>query len=263
MNNNRVYKDLRQGDVLNFSIFENLISSSCLKLNVNAANGDICVVVSQDCDIVGDENAEPFLEFIVGNHLDKMDGNCQYGKNPRILHLLYKDSAYSFSVHNRFFVRKINFGPIEFTNEKNVLSPDDKKIMKRWLGRRYTRAAFPDEFNKRLSCGTSAKIIGKKISANISHIFFDVCDDEFPDNQDYDLNVLVVVNDGLGKAERDEIENEYLDAFSVKGINLTLSVVNEDEVTLADLKSYRLWEKEGISISKGHAGPIEEAESIS
>lgn len=64
MNNNRVYKDLRQGDVLNFSIFENLISSSCLKLNVNAANGDICVVVSQDCDIVGDENAEPFWNLL-------------------------------------------------------------------------------------------------------------------------------------------------------------------------------------------------------
>lgn len=263
MGNNRIYKNLRQGEVLDSSILMNLVSISCLKLNVDAADGDICVVVSQDCDIVGDIDAEPFLEFVIGKRIDKIDGNCEYGKNPRTLHLSHKDCDYLFSVHNRFFVKKDDINSFEFANEKIALTLDDKKVMKRWLGRRYTRAAFPDEFNKRLKCGTSAKIVGKEISANVSHVFFDVCDDELPDNQDYDLNVLIVVNNHLDQAKRDEIENKYFEAFSVKGINLNLFVVNEDEVTLKDLKSYRLWEKEGVSISKGHARPIEEAESIS
>lgn len=104
------------------------------------------------------------------------------------------------------------------------------------MGSRYTRAAFPDAFNDRMS--KAFHIADKSISSKVSHIFFDVSDEELPPTESYKLNALIVV-DTDDEELKNEIEEKYSDAFDVEGIDLYLRVVTESEVSLKKLKNYK------------------------
>lgn len=143
-------KDLRQCDIFDSSVLKSLQGFCPIKLNVELSEKSFCVVVTQDCDIVHEKKEEePFVEFIIGNPTD--DKSCKNGKNPRKLHLENKEQILEFIIHNRFFVKKDSLVGFEFSDVLFELTSDNKKILKKWLGNRYTRAAFPDEFNIRLA----------------------------------------------------------------------------------------------------------------
>ena len=99
--------------------------------------------------------------LIIGNFSEAK--SCKNGRSPRKLHLENNDQILEFIIHNRFFVKKDSLVGFEFSDVLFELSPDNKKILKKWLGNRYTRAAFPDEFNTRLSKSNASKIIEKSL----------------------------------------------------------------------------------------------------
>lgn len=260
----KTLNDIRQCDIFNNTVLNNLMNYEPVKLDVSYSDNSFCVVITQDCDIVHTKiEDEPFIEFIIGNPTE--DKSCKNGKNPRKLHLENDDNTFEFIVHNRFFVKKEKLSDYKFadSNDLGELTAENKKILKKWLGNRYIRAAFPDEFNKRLSnSNVRKKLLDKPISSKVSHIFFEVEDRELTFNETYQLNVMVVVN--ASDSETTQIEDAYFDCFdNITGIESRVSVVTEDEVTLKDLRNYKRWDKDSITFSKPNQSfPIEVIDQV-
>lgn len=258
----KTLNDLRQCDVFDNSVLNSLQSLSPVNLNVALSEKSFCVVITQDCDIVHTPpEEEPFIEFIIGNLSE--DRSCKNGKNPRKLHLENNGQILEFIVHNRFFVTKDSLSRFDFSNIFLELTVDNKKILKKWLGNRYTRAAFPDELNARLAKAKVSRLTEKGISSRVSHIFFEVEDRELPSEEIYQLNVMVVV-DNSDDVNKNNIEDAYFEVFEhIEGIETNLRVVTEDEVTLKDLQNYKRWDKDSISFSKKNQSlPIEEIDKL-
>lgn len=258
----KTLNDLRQCDVFDYSVLNSLQGLSPVNLNVALSDKSFCVVVTQDCDIVHEPTEEdPFIEFIIGNLSE--DKSCKNGRNPRKLHLENNGQILEFIIHNRFFVKKDSLAGFDFSDVLFELTLDNKKILKKWLGNRYTRAAFPDEFNTRLAKAKVSKLTEKGISTRVSHIFFEVEDKELLTDEIYNLNVMVVVDDSAD-TEKDKIEDAYFEVFdSIDGIKSNLRVVTEDEITLKDLQKYKRWDKDSISFSKKKQSlPIEEIDKL-
>lgn len=258
----KTLNDLRQCDVFDNSVLNSLQSLSPVNLNVALSEKSFCVVITQDCDIVHTPpEEEPFIEFIIGNLSE--DRSCKNGKNPRKLHLENNGQILEFTIHNRFFVKKESLASFEFSDTLFEITADNTKVLRKWLGSRYTRAAFPDEFNSRLAKAKVSKLTEKGISSRVSHIFFEVEDRELPSEEIYQLNVMVVV-DNSDDVNKNDIEDAYFEVFEhIEGIETNLRVVTEDEVTLKDLQNYKRWDKDSISFSKKNQRlPIEEIDKL-
>jgi len=266
----KTLNDLRQCDVFDNSTLRSLQKLCPVNLNVVISENSFCVVVTQDCDIVHEKTEEPFVEFIIGNTTE--DKSCKNGKNPRKLHLVNNEQIVEFIIHNRFFVKKESLLEFKFSNDLFELNSDNKKILKKWLGNRYTRAAFPDEFNNRLRRSKISKLVDKVFSSKVSHIFFEVEDVELSPDESYELNVLIVLDfDSIYKENpdldeektKDEYEKKFTEAFETDGIDLFLQVVSEDDVTLKDLKKYKRWNMDSVSYSKQNQSfPVDEIDKI-
>lgn len=260
----KTLNDIRQCDIFNNAVLKHLMNYDPVKLDVSYSDDSFCVVITQDCDIVHTKTEdEPFVEFIIGDPTS--DKSCKNGKNPRKLHLENNEKTFEFIVHNRFFVKKEKLSDYKFTdsNELGILTAENKKILKKWLGNRYIRAAFPDEFNKRLSkTNINKKLLDKTISSKVSHIFFEVEDRELSEKETYTLNVMVVVD--ASDSEKIQIEEAYDHCFAdIKGIESFVRVVTEDEVTLKDLRNYKRWDKDSISFSKtNQSSPVEVIDQV-
>lgn len=258
----KTLNDLRQCDVFDNTVLKGLQKLKPVNLNVALSEKSFCVVITQDCDIVHTPpEEEPFIEFIIGNLSE--DRSCKNGKNPRKLHLENNGQILEFIIHNRFFIKKESLASFEFSDTLFEITADNTKVLRKWLGNRYTRAAFPDEFNARLAKAKVSKLTEKGISSRVSHIFFEVEDRELPSEKIYQLNVMVVVNNSTD-TEKDKIEDAYFEVFdSIEGIESNLRVVTEDEVTLKDLQNYKRWDKDSISFSKKNQSlPIEEIDKL-
>lgn len=260
----KTLNDIRQCDIFNNAVLKSLMNYDPVKLDVSYSDNSFCVVITQDCDIVHTKTEdEPFVEFIIGNPTN--DKSCKNGKNPRKLHLENNEKTFEFIVHNRFFVKKEKLSDYKFTdsNGLGILTAENKKILKKWLGNRYIRAAFPDKFNERLSkANITKKLLDKAISSKVSHIFFEVEDRELSKEETYTLNVMVVVD--ASDPEKIHIEDAYNDYFKdIEGIESYVSVVTEDEVTLKDLRNYKRWDKDSISFSKtNQSSPVEVIDQV-
>lgn len=258
----KTLNDLRQCDVFDNTVLKGLQKLKPVNLNVALSEKSFCVVITQDCDIVHTPpEEEPFIEFIIGNLSE--DRSCKNGKNPRKLHLENNGQILEFIIHNRFFVKKESLARFEFSDTLFEITADNTKVLRKWLGSRYTRAAFPDEFNARLAKAKVSKLTEKGISSRVSHIFFEVEDRELPSEEIYQLNVMVVV-DNSDDVNKDDIEDAYFEVFdNIEGIETNLRVVTEDEVTLKDLQNYKRWDKDSISFSKKNQSlPIEEIDKL-
>lgn len=253
------YKDLRQGDLISSEVFHGISDKICL-LELKTSCELYFVLLSQDCDIVHNEIAEePFLEFIVCSSVENCNGNLKNGKNPRKLQLIDKDKILEFLIHDRVFVKKSKCSGLDF-NCTECLDEDNIRILKKWVAKRYTRSAFPDEFNNRIySSKKFSKIASKEISEHISHVFFDVEDVELIAGQNYHLNVLIVTE--ADENIREKIDDAYTDALDVEGVELQLRVVTEDEVTLSMLRTYKRWEKDSYSLH-GEDAPLDEIDTF-
>jgi len=165
----------RQGHVLT--------SESSVALGVvpaENAESTFAVVISHDCDLAQDPEVEPVVEIITAKRIEKADGNYTHAKNARRLHLpcstgevvVYLD----MQVLGKTAIDKATLsGHVPSANA--VVKPEDRTILQRWLAARYRRAAFPDEFERRLKDTGVAKRIAKILEPLGKHlvaVFFDV-----------------------------------------------------------------------------------------
>ena len=217
----------------------------------------IWCVITQDCDLVHhDLRNEPVIEVIYGQQVDKPDKGYSWSKNARTLHVRDDDEGKSFAFHSRDR-RTIPRGYLcRFKPLPRRLAPETVKLLVRWVARKYFRAAFPDNFNKRINRKTEDKIkrLLSKSKGQLKEIHINVSSKELKDSDDYKVLILCV-----GEAESAEggtyeatlqigTDLEKL-LDSCDGIKVVKCEVRfPDEVTLEDLEPMDRWDFDSITI---------------
>jgi hypothetical protein len=148
---------------------------------------------------------EPDVEVIVGRRLQKGDGNYFWAKAPRTLHI----DTLHHGVSSIIELVATDKRPIS----KQVLAafrPDSAYAMpgkslsalRSWLGIRYNRAAFPDEFVSRMSQFKVDKRLVKIIEPSgnlLSAVYFEVDEGKKIDHSDgspYELKIVLAYPPG-------------------------------------------------------------------
>ena len=111
------------------------------------------ILISQDCDIVHKRyEVEPFIEFLVANRIEATSKNkgLQWGKHPRRFQFSVLqqggNSLFEIDINDRYRApRQILLAGLP----EQRLDAKLTEAIGRWVAKRYTRAAFPDEFNRR------------------------------------------------------------------------------------------------------------------
>jgi hypothetical protein len=234
----------------------------------------LAMAISHDCDIANDNlDVEPFVEFVLGRSVEKIDRNKEFGKNPRELHL--KAQHVEAPIFLDFYAPQ----KIKISKELLVgLEPDDNYFvedsdllaLRGWLAARYRRHAFPDSFNERFY--PIAKALEEKAKKNPSGIIgywvdYQPRDIELPVDEPYELWLYIVCAEAdqayIEKAEELAI---YLNSNFPKlkekskaSGDLDIrecAAYSEREFTLADMRALLQYHLEYISYRVDPPGPI-------
>lgn len=140
----------------------------------------VVIMASHDCDIPQSPGMEPTFEVIIGKFVNQADGAFTNTKSPRKLHVplesLEGPKTAEFIAINKRYIPKEKLTAIQ-PKGGMYLQVEDLNIFQRWLGIRYTRSAFPDDFDVRMKSKDFHKKIAKCLTKHGSHIlavFFDV-----------------------------------------------------------------------------------------
>ncbi len=161
------------------------------------AGSAVAVVISHDCDLAQGSETEPSVEIIVAKRIDAANGNFTHAKNSRRLHLeCVVDGVTAYLDMQAQGKREIKKDDLagHAPSPNVIVKPEDRSVLQRWLAARYRRAAFPDEFERRLNDTGVSKRIGKilePLGRHLVAVFFDVDDGEERDREGAeDLYVL-------------------------------------------------------------------------
>jgi hypothetical protein len=246
----------------------------------DGAPGTIVVVISHDCDLAALPDKEPDAELIVGRLVEKADGNYTHAKTPRVLHLEFTTHDGSKFVEltstNKTRLKKVVLAD-EVPRTEFELRPGDQSILQRWLAARYRRAAFPDEFEKRLKDSGAAdrltKIL-KPAGQHICAIFFDVDDGADVQRNDpedpHTLSIVLLYTNQPNARESEtvaldlkgKIESVFQDLFFKKnnrwtGIELVdCSVMSDEALTYAQSVILKQWRLEHLSLRDEEQQPM-------
>lgn len=257
----------RQGSVLSAKYFETL--------GIQNANGmTFALAISHDCDICNDKlEVEPFVEFVLGKFVDTCQGNNEFGKNPRVLHLptLFEGKAETIelSAPNKVLIAKIDLNPYE-PDERYSLEQKHRRILQDWLAARYKRQALPDSLNARLK-----HIVdfldrqGKKFTSGVLGywIDYDPRDIELSPEESYEFWLYVVYSNDIPEhgVNATKIAEELKSNFgrlisktAEKGsVDLReCKAYSEEEFTLSDLMSNIQYRFDYLSHRTDPSGPV-------
>jgi hypothetical protein len=149
------------------------------------------VVVSHDCDLAQPVGTEPWVEVIVGRFIQgPPDGTYTNSKNLRKLHLICMAPHQQCTVELEILRRRAlpkdedrgSPGLVAFEPALDYhLESHECRVLQSWLAARYRRAAFPDEFDRRLSSRETTSKLGEKLakilqptSDHVIAVFFDI-----------------------------------------------------------------------------------------
>jgi len=164
----------------------------------------IAVIASHDCDLAQSPDSEPYCEVMIGHSVERQDGNFAWAKSARQLHLPFTAGEIklvaALNANQRKLIKKTDLADHK-PAPKVLLTPNERTIFQMWLASRYRRAAFPDEFVRRLSARPAnlAEKLTKILAATEDHIvaiFFDLdkgTEIERAGTEDaYELTILLV-----------------------------------------------------------------------
>lgn len=208
----------RQGCVLSN---EALNAFECC--SIDRTDDTVAIVISHDCDLANDNMAlEPDAEIILGQLLDKVDGNNTHAKTPRKLHLTFdspegrKNIELAATQKTTYPKNKLcNFNPRPW-----YLNEQDTATLQRWLAARYRRSAFPDPFNsilKQRSLDRRIARILEPLGHSISAVFFDLTGGE----DLYEL-VIYLLYDTSQTPEQSEADAESAAKYIVEAFEQRL-----------------------------------------
>jgi hypothetical protein len=178
--------------------------------------GDFLVVVSQTCDIVASKlDAEPFIEVLLVREKIKLNSTVANLRSTRQLSFRARSHNAIYEAHatNRFWVPRELFD--EFKPEATrFLSFPEAQRLSTWLGLRYTRAAWPNEFVRRLPKYTEIEKLLLDIADSIAEIYVAISnrDVDLPATEPYVITLFAVMDADLFH-ENNESRKKCLIAF--------------------------------------------------
>lgn len=161
------------------------------------------MVISHSCDIANSVDCEPVVEVTVGDVRPMGDTNpkAQNGHSIRRLDLRFPDEPDGELVAFRIDAKKGLSKPdvLDCTPwPERVCSTRQRRVLSRWLAQRYSRSAFPTDFNDWLRDRLKSKhdtLIGEH-SSSVVAVYFDLDNGEDIKHADpdepYTLGIEVV-----------------------------------------------------------------------
>ncbi len=259
----------RQGSVLNSRDFE--------RLDIGQEDeGLVALAISHDCDITNEDlTAEPYVEFVIGRLIEKVDGNHTHAKNPRTLHISLKhkedDIALELLAREKIRVHKEVLHEVK-PDVAWSIEKEARQVLQHWLAARYKRESFPDALVKRFRpVADFLQKHGKKHSRAVLGYWLDYepFATELSPEQSYELWLYVVYateeDEARGNAEqvaaslREDFSSLMEENGGVGKIDLRECVAySEEEFTLRDLRANIAYRLDFISLHPKTAGPVAE-----
>lgn len=223
----------------------------------------ILVVLTQDCDLVQpDFEKEPYVELLLATPISgSANGNCLYGKNPRLIQFRVGERYFEASCHDRTRIDRTLLTE-NSPCEVHRLDEDNVFMLREWLAKRYTRPAFPDNLNRRINAKPNGAAV-RKIFQNHGHLFQEVflsCTpryDELPEEESYRLVVWPTMSvadhkdDALRKAAIEAAA--HLEAVLKKCAGIEVKecqVRHEGQISLDDLNFISEWDFDYLTYRK-------------
>lgn len=232
----------------------------------------VVVVISHDCDIACNSTAEPLVEVIVGQRIERIGGDA-HAKTARRLHVSF--DADGAEVPVELHVSR------KATVQKDVLlrhapradlrlSPSNLLTLQMWLAARYHRAAFADEFEARLKAKPAR--LDRKIATamdeageHVLAVLFDVDEGKEVVRQvaddPYRLRMVILYDsqknepDAYAAAQKaaHSIEAAFEAALCRDGKwsdiqLLSCDVVSDEAMTVAESRNYKRWRLDYVSL---------------
>lgn len=237
------------------------------------------VVISHDCDLAADPDREPFVEIVTGRVIDEIKADS-HAKSARRLQIEFNGPqgllAAELSAVHKAFVKKDDLAPFDPRTDVS-LDAQGLSILQRWLAARYRRAAFPDEFERRLKETKMPRLIEKALDTagkHVAAIFFDVDSGEDyqrngPDDL-YRLGIYLLYDtsqnefdaEATARSAADAIEEAFESAFQSKDEawkNIRLEycgVIADRAMSYRDSLLFKQWRLEHISLEDDPPQPM-------
>lgn len=266
----------RQGHILS--------AESVKKLNLThqkSSDDTVVLIISHDCDLAQLADIEPHCEIIAGIPIEHVNGDLANAKNVRRLHLTFSAGetklAAEFIATDKALLTKAALAGHEPAT-KIRLTPDEHFTLQTWLAVRYRRAAFADEFDKRIKNKKTkfyekfVKII-KATETNLIAVYFDVDAGaevvRVGSDDTYTLAVYLVYNvaedpakaEPVAKSAAQALTDLFTKCFFVGGkwqdIELRLCrEISEDAMTIFQSRLLRQWHFDYLSLREEPQGPM-------
>ena len=249
----------RQGAVLPTELHRSLIP--CHRNSTQPEGDGLAIVIGQDCDVnCPSLETEPYVEVLWATPISGVDGNLTHGKNPRRLHFKAEKSeqfqAYETQVRWRFELPREQI--LEKSPDRQIrLEEGVGALLSKWVAKRYTRAAFPDAFNKRYRPNQKKiRALLKKSEELLSGIYILMETDEKPDDLSYKIVLRATMLDSVFSIAANKEAAEKCIAGLAQVLNSSsgisveeYDIVAEQEFSLTDVARFKRWDFDDLSFS--------------
>jgi hypothetical protein len=260
----------RQGSIIGRGLIPK--ATDGLTVSKPIPENSLLILISQDCDIVHRRyEVEPFIEFLVATRIEASGRNkgLQWGKHPRRFQFSFLqqggEALFEIDINDRYRApRQILLGGLP----EQRLDAKLTEAVCRWVAKRYTRAAFPDEFNRRTDAAKDslADLFKKQGDLILSiHIRIEPEDTELPEGEDYRILLYAICERHTWEDARSRAAaTRLVDQIGIKlaeceGIFVDESVlVPEHRFSLEDLRETDRWDYDYLTYRGGPTEPIGE-----
>lgn len=257
-----------QGSIINDkNTIQALVKGSFgLKSSDHLPLPELMVIISQNCDILHHRaEDEPYIDFLTGRFHKEKDGNLLYGKNPRRLQIEHGKMIISFIIHDVLRVTKDTFKKINPIQSSMILAKEEIKQIINWISKRYARAAFPDEFNNRLSKAKQIEKASKNsLMGKVSLIFIDTSDEELVKDQNYKATLIIGVKHNSNHEIKSQVEDLFFNTFNIPGIEAEIEVYDEYDITYETISMYKRfdWDFRSPPGNYGVTAPVPQIDNV-
>lgn len=241
--------------------------------------GTVVVVISHDCDIACGSDREPVVEVVVGHRIEKLGADTN-AKTARRLHLSFKQDEeeipVELEVSGKTTVPKDRL--LAFVPQSLKLDPEGLVTLQHWLAARYHRAAFAEEFERRLK-DKPAKLnralarAMDEAAAHILAVLFDVDGGEELERKGpedaYELRITILYDSSLdepmayeaAQKAADSVEALFETALMHEGRwrdirLLSCEPVSDSAMTVAQSRLLKRWRLDYMSLADDPQQPV-------
>lgn len=269
---------LKQGCLIPPNSAEQITEASIDFYNKYPSSDTWLVVLTQDCDLVRKIEVEPYVEILAMQKLpNKPSDQIMRGQSARKLHLtLVIDNQihwFECCIHDRFRIKKDSLCGLG-CDTKLFFKENELRLLRQWLARRYTRAAFPDNFEKYLASTKDPvkKLFKSQQAKLIGTVYIAIDNEDAASNEDYFIHViLTALAEDFEDAEKrdsiDDFEQRFIEVFSNRphirfalknpddSESVDVRVLPEEDVTLSILRKYKRFDADYRSVDDDTVPP--------